>query len=351
MKCRTLFFYFGSIFPVYAQGFANLGADAEGFLIPERGVQLVFPADHQSHPNYKIEWWYFTANLRGDDGKDYGIQWTLFRSALAPLETSGWSSPQLWMGHAAVTSASRHLVAERKARGGIGQAGVIGAPFSAWIDNWEFKSRSASDLDILSEIEVNASDIDFSYNLNCKSNKPLILQGENGFSLKSSSGQASYYYSQPFYAVEGTLDILSDHIKVVGQGWFDREWSSQPLTKSQIGWDWFSIHFETGEKFMGYHFRDESQNFIYGNWIEADGKTEYLDGNKITMKPLKWEKIEGKDLPIHWSIALPSKEIDIEIKPLNMHSWMTTTIPYWEGPIDVRGSRKGVGYMELTGYK
>ncbi|MFM7084751.1 MAG: lipocalin-like domain-containing protein [Hyphomicrobium sp.] len=339
------------IFPVYAQGFANLGADIEGFAIPKRGTPLIFPRDHGSHPDYKIEWWYFTANLRGDNGRDYGIQWTLFRSALAPIDKTGWSSSQLWMGHAAVTSNAEHFFAERQARGGIGQAGVLVKPYLAWIDNWELKDNSKLRADILSEISISASDIKFSYKLKCKSEKPIVLQGENGFSLKSPSGQASYYYSQPFYTVEGTLDISNDHIKVVGQGWFDREWSSQPLTKSQIGWDWFSIHFETGQKFMAYNLRDVGQDFLSGNWIEVDGKNEFLSNKMIEMRPLKWQKIKGKSLPIEWRIIVPSKGIDVETSPLNSQSWMSTVIPYWEGPISVQGSTKGVGYMELTGYK
>ena len=122
--------------PALAQGFAGLGGDAQGFAVPQRGTALSFPPDHGAHPAYRIEWWYLTANLEGADGTDYGAQWTLFRSALAPEEKPGWESPQLWMGHAAVTTAERHHSAERLARGGIGQAGVTLPPFAAWIDDW-----------------------------------------------------------------------------------------------------------------------------------------------------------------------------------------------------------------------
>ena len=52
-------------------------------------------------------------------------------------------------------------------------------------------------------------------------------QGEAGFSLKSEAGQASYYYSQPFYAVRGTLSLDGRAVAVTGQGWLDREWSSR----------------------------------------------------------------------------------------------------------------------------
>jgi predicted secreted hydrolase len=29
---------------------------------------------------------------------------------------------------------------------------------------------------------------------------------------------------------------------------------------------------------------------------------------------------------------------------------MSTTIPYWEGPVSVNGSQPGRGYLEMTGY-
>ena len=115
--------------PVFAQGFAGLGTQAEGFAEPQLGAALRFPQDHGAHPDYRIEWWYLTANLKDENGTPYGVQWTLFRSALAPGEAEGWQSPQIWMGHAGLTSTTQHFSAERLARGGIGQAGVTVAPF------------------------------------------------------------------------------------------------------------------------------------------------------------------------------------------------------------------------------
>src|SRR4051812_8999995 len=74
-----------------AQGFAGLGSDAKGFAVPQQGRALSFPADHGAHSDYRIEWWYVTANLQGEDGQRYGVQWTLFRSALAPGNKEGFA--------------------------------------------------------------------------------------------------------------------------------------------------------------------------------------------------------------------------------------------------------------------
>ena len=72
-----------------AQGFAGLGTTADGFTTPRPETALTFPADHGAHPDFRIEWWYLTATLHGDDGQDYGVQWTLFRSALRPERDDG----------------------------------------------------------------------------------------------------------------------------------------------------------------------------------------------------------------------------------------------------------------------
>src|ERR1700753_749752 len=92
--------------PVAAQGFAGLGMTAGGFAAVVPGRAFSFPADLGPHPDYRIEWWYVTANLADPTGKAYGAQWTLFRQASKPgTQQQGWANQQIWMGHAAVTSA------------------------------------------------------------------------------------------------------------------------------------------------------------------------------------------------------------------------------------------------------
>jgi predicted secreted hydrolase len=336
--------------PALAQGFAGLGGYAQGFAVPERGVALSFPQDHGAHPDYRIEWWYLTANLKGADGKDYGAQWTLFRSALAPEEKAGWQSPQLWMGHAALTTAERHYSAERMARGGVGQAGVTVSPFSASIDDWSMLSRAPPSADALSALSVNASGDGFSYQLDLDAQGPLVLQGDHGYSVKSAQGQASFYYSQPFYDVAGTISIGGTDIAVTGQAWFDHEWSSQPLAKDQTGWDWFSFHFVDGTKLMGFRLRDAGDGFTSATWINADGTPDPQPPGALTVAPLAWKEVKGRRVPVQWKIALPGKGLEVTTTPVNPDAWMDTQVSYWEGPVRLEGTHPGQGYVEMTGY-
>jgi predicted secreted hydrolase len=178
-----------------------------------------------------------------------------------------------------------------------------------------------------------------------------VLQGDGGFSRKSARGQASYYYSQPFLQVSGSLVIDGRTVKVTGSAWFDHEWSSQPLTTDQSGWDWFSVHLASGTRLMLARMRQtDGTAFIAGTFIGADGSSAPLDPADIVMTPLASSRVAGRDLPTSWRIAIASRGLALETSPLNPQSWMGTRYQYWEGPITVSGSETGTGYLELTGY-
>lgn len=335
-----------------AQGFAGLGRDADGFAAVVPGKELAFPGDHGPHPDHRIEWWYLTANLADAGGIAYGVQWTLFRQAMtAGVQQDGWASQQIWMGHAAVTSAATHRSSETFARGGIGQAGAVAQPFRAWIDAWEMRGDDAMSDMMLAPLDVKASGADFAYALQLVADRPLVLQGDAGYSKKSERGQASYYYSQPYFRASGTITLDDRPVQVSGQAWMDREWSSQPLASDQTGWDWFSLHLESGDKLMLFRLRQSGgENYFSGNWITRDGRSEQIASDAIGMTPTAVTEVAGRKLPTAWRIAIPSRGVAVDTAPLNPRSWMSTSFPYWEGPIMVRGSHQGVGYLEMTGY-
>ncbi|MHC2381863.1 putative secreted hydrolase [Bradyrhizobium liaoningense] len=255
------------------------------------------------------------------------------------------------MAHAAVTRADTHRFNETFSRGGVGQAGVTAKPFDAWIDDWEMKGLERTDDRTLAPLTLKASGTDFSYALTLEADRPVVLQGDGGYSRKSERGQASYYYSQPFYRARGTLTIDDRPVDVSGQAWMDREWSSQPLDADQTGWDWLSLHLASGDKLMLYRLRQkDGKDYPFGNWISATGGTQMIAGGDIQMMPSATADVAGRKLPVEWQIAIPSRSFSIACKPLNSKAWMGTGFSYWEGPISFAGTHDGVGYLELTGY-
>lgn len=311
-------------------------------------ADLAFPRDHGAHPQFRIEWWYLTAALEGEDGRDYGAQWTLFRQALEPgPQRDGWANQQVWMAHAAVTTPDTHRFAERVARGGIGQAGVEIEPFRAWIDDWRITAEGGG----IAQMEIDAGGDDFAIDLHVKAEGPLVRHGNNGYSRKSDSDQASYYYSQPFYRAEGTLTIDGAPVAVSGTAWLDREWSTQPLTGDQEGWDWVALHFDDGSRLMAAGLRSATAPYRIGTWIEADGTARPLAPEEIVLEPRITAEVAGRTIPVGWRVAVPSAGVDVDIQAVNAQSWMGTTVPYWEGPVTVTGSHAGRGYLEMTGYE
>ncbi|MGY4493021.1 lipocalin-like domain-containing protein [Pseudomonas sp. TE3610] len=338
--------------PPPPQGFAGLGAQVDGFTQVRPGAPLVFPRDHGPHPDYRIEWWYVTANLTATTGEHFGAQWTLFRSALAPgAEAPGWSHKTIWLAHAAVTGIDFQHSAQALARGGIGQAGVQAVPFAAWIDDWRLEATGDSG-DNLGQLHLTAHGSDFAYDLTLRTDRPLVLQGDHGYSRKSLQGQASWYYSQPFYQAQGHLTAQGRQWHVSGQAWLDREWSSQPLAANQQGWDWFSLHLDDGSQVMLFRLRQQGgADFISGNWISANGQGQALNGEQIELKPLTASStLDGHAAPTQWQLRIADHGLDVRLDALNRDAWMKVTPPYWEGPVRIEGSRGGWGYLEMTGY-
>jgi len=337
-----------------------LRGEAPGFAQVTPGKLVEFPRDHAPHPDFRIEWWYITANLQDEKGNQWGLQWTLFRNALnARTATDAWHSNQLWMAHAAITSPQGHQFEQRFARGGIGQAGVsdvaVGENFSAWLDDWQWRSESQQLFPSILKFSVGNKQVEM--RLNSQAN--WVLHGDRGYSQKSVQGQASYYYSQPNIEITGTIQSDNKILSLSGSAWLDREWSSQPLAQNQAGWDWFSLHLDDGNKLMLYRLREnDGEDWLSGSWINAEGDIKHLpkDDIELIQNLTRAVKIDDKheiNLPLDWTIKLPGLNRWWRVKALYDEQWMATRFAYWEGAVlieDKSGQSAGVGYMELTGY-
>ncbi|XOV89150.1 MAG: lipocalin-like domain-containing protein [Pseudomonadota bacterium] len=358
MKRAWLFFWLVSVGELTRaeDAYQLLRSDPAGFSLVVPGREFSFPADHLPHKDFRIEWWYLTANLQTPGGDAYGVHWTLFRQSMSPApDPGGWASNQVWMAHAALSTPAGHVYQERFARGGIGQAGVTldqAGRFVAWMDDWVLEGTGASPLPGQLEFNVHGHQV----TLRMDSDTPWVLQGNQGYSQKSHLGQASYYYSQPHINIVGEVFKDGQTSKLQGQGWLDREWSSQPLAPDQPGWDWLSVHLDDGHALMVYRLRQEGgPDWISGSWVGPDGISTTLGSADIQFEPLAVTRLETaggvqRDLPLRWRVVLPAQDLRIEIAADDVDHWLDTAFPYWEGPVTVAGNRTGRGYLELTGY-
>jgi predicted secreted hydrolase len=316
-----------------------------------------FPQDHGAHPDYATEWWYLTGNLHSDSGRRFGYQFTLFRIGLRPgagVQDSDWRANQIYMGHLAISdiAAARHYSAERFARAAAGLAGTRVAPFAVWLGPWSL--RAESDLFPLTVLAQHA-DLGVSLQLQA-GDKPLVLQGERGLSRKSATpGNASYYYSYTRLPTRGELRIGASVYSVQGASWLDREWSSSALDKDQAGWDWFALQLDDGRELMFYQLRNQqggAHAFSRGSLVETDGRVHPLLPEQVTLIPLRhWQSEDGIRYPVGWRLQVADFHLDLEVQALLDDQLMDHSVRYWEGAVEVSGSHRGTGYLELTGYE
>lgn len=318
-----------------------------GFRQAAPGMGVNLPEDMGAHPEYRLEWWYLTANLKSADGKRFGVQWTLFRNGVRPGPFTsvepGWQRDEIWLAHAALSRPDEHHFADRAARGGTGQAGVMEQPFKAWIDHWELRSLDASTWEISVEGE------DFRYRLKIQPQQPAVLNGDRGFSAKSAAGGGSMYFSYPLRIIDGELEVGGGKFAVSGQGWFDREWSSQYLKSDQVGWDWMALHLDDGRHLMLFRVRG-ADDFYSATVVGKSGKARTLTDREFTLTPLEFRNSRFGSVPTTWQLSVPLADINVQVRSWPGDYWNPGALRYWEGPVEVSGSHTGEGYLEMTGY-
>jgi predicted secreted hydrolase len=324
---------------------------------------FAFPADHGPHADYRNEWWYFTGNLDAAGGRRFGYELTVFRFALSPaFEAAGassWETNQVYIGHLALTDVENgdFYVAQRYSRGAAGLAGAAATPFRVWLDDW---SVVASDSAVDATWAVEATDRRFGIRLSVTPQKPIVLNGDRGLSQKSAEpGNASYYYSIPRLRTEGSVFVDGTEIPVQGMSWLDREWGSSALARNQQGWDWFALQLSDGTDLMFYLLRQNDgapDPQSAGTWINADGEASQLALDDIELTVTEhWESERGGRYPSAWQIRIPSRNVQLSVKPVLANQELVTNVRYWEGAVDVSGTSDDVpidgrGYVELTGY-
>lgn len=340
-----------------------MGGDSGGFSRVMAPRSFVFPRDHGPHPDYKTEWWYLTGNLQGETGRHFGYQLTIFRIGLVPPQSvepraSHWAASEIYMGHFAITDvqANAFTAGERLARSALELAGARAQPLSVWVENWRLDGEGE-----IFPLRIQAHARDHAIDLILASRKPMVLQGDQGFSAKSATpGNASYYYSYTRLATEGTVRVAGEDYAVRGESWMDREWSTSALEEKQAGWDWFSLQLDDGTELMYYRLRLKQggiDSASAGVWVDHEGNVARLGADDVQATPVReWRSAATQvRYPIAWRLNVPSQALQLAVEPLVDHQELRLTVRYWEGAVRVSGTRRGrpvsgYGYLELAGY-
>jgi predicted secreted hydrolase len=320
-----------------------------------------FPVDHGAHNNFQTEWWYFTGNLKSEQGDDFGYQLTFFRRALQPQvdvknRTSDLAANQIYMAHFTVTQAvtNRFYPFQRFNRGDDQLAGALTAPLlKVLLANWQVQQISDE------EFRLNADSEGIEIDLSLSDEHGIILQGNKGLSQKSAD-TASYYYSIPRLITKGIVSVDSKKYQVNGTSWMDHEFSTSALSGEQVGWDWFALHLDDGKDIMAYRMRNQDgsvdPNSNGSLWIPSQPLIG-LTVEEFNISSIgTWKSPTSKaSYPSGWRMLIPSQGIDLKITPLTKDQELNFAFTYWEGAVLIEGlvngkSVSGSGYVELTGY-
>jgi predicted secreted hydrolase len=332
---------------------------------PARRLQL--PRDHASHPDYKVEWWYYAGNLATAEGRRFGCQLTFFRVGVdpAPQNPSRWAVRDLFMAHLAVTDAGgrRYLFADRMDRGAAGLAGAATDSYRVWNGDWSADLRG--DTHTLRAMGRAEDGTRFGIELDAREGKPFVAHGEGGYSRKGAQpGNASHYYSLTRMPTRGVLTMGGATFAVEGLSWMDHEFGTSFLEPGQAGWDWFSVQLEDGTDLMLFQMRRADgapDGHSSGTLVLPSGAVVPLGAGAFTLEPKEhWTSpATGARYPVAWSIAVPGQRLSLAVRGVlpdqELRSDRSTGVTYWEGAIDVSGSRdgrptRGRGYLEMTGY-
>ena len=327
------------------------------------GYRFEFPRDHASHPDYKIEWWYYTGNLETAEGRRFGYQVTFFRVGVdpSPANPSRWALRDLFMTHLAVSDPAgrRYRFDERLSRGGPGLAGAETTTYRVWNEDW------TASLDANGRHIIRAANQASGVDLVLDRGKPPVVNGVNGISQKGAqAGNASHYYSLTRMPTRGSLTIDGERFDVTGVSWMDHEFGTSFLEPEQQGWDWLSIQLDDGRDLMLYQLRrsDGSRDpRSSGTLVDRTGRTRHLAAGDFTLAPAGpgVRAPSGATYPVGWRIQIPAEHLALDVTtPLENQELSTkgAGVSYWEGVIDVRGAARGApiagrGYLEMTGYK
>ncbi|RDH43221.1 lipocalin-like domain-containing protein [Zooshikella ganghwensis] len=338
-------------------------------------IPLEWPADHYAHPKYRSEWWYFTGHMSPESSRTstslskqqnlskppiLGFQFTLFRQrALPPITQktihNAWQTPQIYMGHLAIThhQAQRHRAAQRFSREGPGLAGVSDNQRYLHVLDWQIQPTPNGWWPV--RISARDQKQQIGINLQLFPLKPVVLQGNLGFSQKSNHPEnASMYYSYTRLKAWGSMYWQNQSTTVKGLAWFDHEWSSSSLGANQVGWSWFALQLDNYHELMLYQIRNKQGEISWSDaaMIDESGSRLPLKVSDITIDTLQhWTSSKtGRRYPSQWRITIPRYAIDLDIMPTINDQEMRLALHYWEGAVTLSGSHKGQGYVELTGY-
>jgi predicted secreted hydrolase len=301
------------------------------------------PRDEAPHQDL-TEWWYYTGHLEAADGRRWGFELVVFQVLRGPF-------PPFYLSHFAVTDHQRRSFThdERRTQGPQPQPAE---GFALDVGGWSMRGLNGRD-------HLTAAMSDYAIDLGLSTDRPPVLHG-GGLVTFGPAGD-SYYYSRTRMEIAGVIHDHGEQVPVRGLAWCDRQWGNFLVLGG--GWDWFSIQLDDGSDVMLNLIRDDQGvvRLAYGTYVEPSGAYRHLEAGQFEVRPTgRWTSPRtGATYPMGWQAHVRDPDIQLTLRPVledqELDTARSTGIVYWEGDVDVVGTRdgrpiRGQAYVEMTGY-
>jgi geranylgeranyl pyrophosphate synthase/predicted secreted hydrolase len=353
------------------------------------------------HASSLLEWWYFHAHLRSEDGRQISVFTSFFRAIIdsdpvtkAPIygHLLAWavSDPskrkyysdsrmedsvraqglvRLRKGEGTPDPRIRRALSEILARGNLPKpdkhfTGPVHVP-TGCMDFDYSGSKLKKEEDGSYTVHLEGDGVGCTLNFTPK--KAACLHGDGGL-VYGVDGEDMFYYFIPRNEVSGEVFIDGRTVEVQGEGWYDHEFGGQrdpakryrPATRD-TAWNWIALQLDDGREFTAYVMDELSKKRRLDSaavLVARDGSTRR--SHDVTDEVTKWwqsvrsfERYPSKSI-----IRAPALGVDISIEAVFEDQEFLTLMSkpsFWEGQVKVTGTIDhepvdGLAYVEYTGH-
>lgn len=301
--------------------------------------RITFPADHAPHAAVRERFTY-SGHLRAEGGGLYAFHVQLLQQDSALGGGAGGL-----LAHAALVDLreGKSYISQFRAPDRLGRGGEGGMRFS--VGEWSIVASGERDT-----IVVNAPD--FSINLVAEGRRAPLVHATDGVSVDAQGGE-HFRYARPGLTVSGTAGPKGRAAPVGGVAWFEHDWHAAalvPAARTEI-----RLQLAEGALLLNLTEPVAGARSISTTLTSELGDRYLRDGEQSVSVLDYWTSpASGNRYPVAWRVEIPAMSLAVDlvasVKSAEFDSRATALSAYWRGPVSVRGTHRGVGFVHLSGF-
>jgi predicted secreted hydrolase len=325
----------------------------------QRPIKL--PEDTKPHDTI-IEWWYFNGHLADAKGARYSFMDCLFRADadkvnipyLKNIFSRSVSGKYVAFAHSTLANITKKTSEREIQNISLFSRDSFTRPlfYVNYID--PIATAKGFLVNEMAEIKPGIFHVKTRWiDLVMESKRKPLLEGGQGFITMR--GRESFYYSLTDLTTTGAIRVGEEWVPVTGRSWMDHQWADVAYAKDK--WTWFSMRLDDGTVLMCVEYDDGKGKDYLVDILDSNGRAAHYRHAVFTQGKERWKsRMTKTEYPLSWTITVPQANLTLTTSaPLPNQEMIFGSINYWEGPISVAATvggkrRKGVGFMELSGY-